>query len=195
MKRKKWMAAVGSSILLLFITACGGTATVEQAQREYKAADEQGLPQPAEESEVLQAESAQDTQERGAEQSLEQEETMTKLQVTLGGTQYTAVLYDNETTRALLEMLPMTISMSELNGNEKYCYLSEKLPTNSGTPNGIHAGDLMLYGPDCLVLFYDSLATRYRYTPLGHVEKPDGISGVLGDGDVEVTFEKCEEEL
>ena len=46
--------------------------------------------------------------------------------------------------------------MSELNGNEKYFYLESALPTVSEQVEEIHAGDLMLYGDDCLVLFYQS---------------------------------------
>lgn len=36
--------------------------------------------------------------------------------------------------------------MSDLNGNEKYYYLDENLPTNSENIGHINAGDIMLYG-------------------------------------------------
>ena len=38
----------------------------------------------------------------------------------------TASLRDNPTTRALLERLPMTVTMGELNGNEKYFFQGGK---------------------------------------------------------------------
>ncbi len=41
---------------------------------------------------------------------------------------FDVILEDNETTRVLIHKLPMAINMSELNGNEKYCYLSDRLP-------------------------------------------------------------------
>ncbi len=78
--------------------------------------------------------------------------------------------------------------MSELNGNEKYYYLSGSLPANSGRLPGIHTGDLMLYGDNCLVLFYESFSTSYSYTTIGYVENPDGLAAVLGSGDVQITF-------
>ena len=89
---------------------------------------------------------------------------------------------------ALKEKMPLTLSMSELNGNEKYNYLPFSLPTNSSNPGQIHAGDLMLYGSDCLVLFYESFATSYRYTPIGRVNDPSGLADAVGGGGVQVTF-------
>lgn len=59
-------------------------------------------------------------------------------------------------------------NMLELNGNEKYAYIEKTLPTNSNNPKHILAGDIMLYGSDCLVIFYKSLKTNYNYTKIGH---------------------------
>lgn len=114
---------------------------------------------------------------------------MPQLKIEVGGQVFTATLLDNPTTRALLDRLPMTISMSELNGNEKYYYLPESLPTNSQRPGNIHAGDLMLYGSDCLVLFYESFSSGYSYTRLGTVDDPNGLAAALGSGSVKVIFQ------
>lgn len=62
------------------------------------------------------------------------EGVMPQLKIEAGGQVFNATLLDNPTTRALLERLPMTISMGELNGNEKYYYLPDSLPTNSQKP-------------------------------------------------------------
>lgn len=50
---------------------------------------------------------------------LEEEVQMEKMQIVIGQKTYSVSLYDNETTKSLKEMLPMTVSMEELNGNEK----------------------------------------------------------------------------
>lgn len=114
---------------------------------------------------------------------------MPQVKMEVGGQTFTVTLLDNPTTRALLERLPMTVSMAELNGNEKYYYLPESLPTNSQRPGNIHAGDLMLYGSDCLVLFYESFSSGYSYTRLGSVDDPSSLSAALGRGSVEVFFQ------
>lgn len=129
----------------------------------------------------------QENQEPGANR--EEDTAMPQLKIEAGGQTFTATLVDNPTTRTLLERLPMTISMGELNGNEKYYYLPESLPTNSQRPGNIHAGDLMLYGSDCLVLFYESFSSGYSYTRLGSVDDSSGLAAALGRGSVEVSFQ------
>lgn len=114
---------------------------------------------------------------------------MPQLKIEAGGQVFTATLLDNPTTRALLNRLPMTVSMGELNGNEKYCYMPDSLPTDSHRPGNIHAGDLMLYGSDCLVLFYESFSSGYSYTRLGSIDNPSGLAAALGRGSVDVTFQ------
>ena len=112
------------------------------------------------------------------------------IQIIVGDKSFSATLDDNAAAKALLDMLPMTLPISELNGNEKYYYLDSALPTDAGVPSGIQAGDLKLYGDNCLVLFYKSFSTVYSYTPLGHIDDPEGLAEALGSGSVSVTFEK-----
>ena len=119
-----------------------------------------------------------------------QEPVEMEIEIIAGGKTFTAALYDNDAAKALMEMLPMTLNMGELNGNEKYYYLDSDLPTASSRPSGIHTGDLMLYGRNCLVLFYQSFSTSYSYTPLGHIDDPNGLAAALGSGSTQVTFQK-----
>lgn len=114
---------------------------------------------------------------------------MIAITVKVGNASYPAHLYDNESSRALVSRFPMTISMGELNGNEKYYYLPQALPTNTEAIGNIHSGDLMLFGSDCLVLFYEDFRTSYRYTKLGYLENPSGLAAALGRGSVNVTLE------
>ena len=107
----------------------------------------------------------------------------------LKGHMYKVCLVKNDSTKALLSRLPMTIKMQELNGNEKYHYLSDSLPSKSSVPKKILAGDLMLYGDDCIVLFYKSFSSSYSYTPLGHADI-DNLSSIVGSGSVEVKLSR-----
>ena len=53
----------------------------------------------------------------------------------------------------------------------------------------IQVGDLMLYGSDCVVLFYETFQTSYSYTRLGSLDNPSELAASLGSGNVSVTFE------
>lgn len=108
--------------------------------------------------------------------------------VMINGQQFQADLYANPTVDALKAKLPMTISMDELHGNEKYVYLDESFPANAENIGKIEAGDIMLFGSDCLVVFYKSFDTSYTYTKIGHITDAKGLEEALGGGSVEITF-------
>ena len=83
-------------------------------------------------------------------------------------------------------LLPQEFSMNELNGNEKYIYLDTTLPTNPSNIKSINAGDVMLYGDNCLVIFYKSFETSYSYTKIGHIDNLED----LGQENITVIFKK-----
>ncbi|MBD2757376.1 cyclophilin-like fold protein [Spirosoma validum] len=117
-----------------------------------------------------------------------------RLRVRVGSNTFQATLLSNPTVTAFKARLPMTVSMSELNGNEKlYDFPTNSnagpLPTNSANPRTINTGDLMLYGSNTLVLFYKTFPTVYSYTKLGQIDNPAGLERALGSGSVTVTFE------
>ena len=98
-------------------------------------------------------------------------------------------LEDNETVQKFIELLPLTMDMQELNGNEKYYYMETSLPTNSEKVGYIDAGDIMLFGDNCLVLFYKSFSTPYSYTRIGHIENVENLETFVGYQNVTVTIE------
>ena len=111
------------------------------------------------------------------------------MQMKIGNKEYSVVLQDNNTTKALQEILPMTVKMSEFNGNEKYYHFRETLPSKPEHIGQIKTGDIMLFGDDCLVVFYKDFKTTYSYTRIGHVENAADLEQMLGRGSVTVTFE------
>ena len=58
-----------------------------------------------------------------------------------------------------------------------------------GDEAAIFAGDLMLWGNSCLVLFYETFSSPYSYTRIGKIDKPSGLSAAVGDRNITVTFE------
>lgn len=115
--------------------------------------------------------------------------TNNKIKITVNSKIFKALLLDTNSAKVFKEMLPLTINMSELNGNEKYYDLPNSIPTNASNPGTINNGDLMLYGSKTLVLFYKPFSTSYSYTKLGMVEDATGLTSALGSGNVTVTFE------
>jgi hypothetical protein len=112
-----------------------------------------------------------------------------KLKITIGGNLFTAMILNNATTAALKTKLPLTINMTDLNGNEKYYDLPYDLPKNASNPGTIQQGDLMLYGTNTLVLFYKTFSTTYKYSPIGRIENVTHLADALGSGTITVKFE------
>ncbi len=112
-----------------------------------------------------------------------------KMRVIVGGKTFPATLADNNTADEFMALLPLTIDMTELNGNEKYFYMDYNFTVDASVPDMIHAGDIMLYGRNCIVLFYKTFATSYSYTRIGAIDDPTGLAEALGTGPATVRFE------
>lgn len=119
------------------------------------------------------------------QQNNNEEKVVDEVYININGQKLKVNLENNSTVSALIKMLPLEFSMSDLNGNEKYTYLDELLPVNTYNPGRVEAGDVMLFGDDCLVIFYESFDTNYSYTKIGHIDNLPS----LGDGDVSVVFD------
>ena len=112
-----------------------------------------------------------------------------KMRIKIGTKTFPATLYDNATAAAFKSLLPMTVQMVDLNENEKYFDLPGNLPTNASNPGTIQSGDLMIYGPNTLVLFYKTFSTSYGYTRLGRIDDTKGLASAVGSGTLTVTYE------
>ena len=125
-------------------------------------------------------------QQESNNESNNSNEVIKSVKAIINRKEYIINLEDNETANSFANLLPQELNMSELNGNEKYINLDTTLPTNSSNPKRINAGDLMLYGNNCLVIFYKSFDTSYSYTRIGHIDDLPN----LGNGNITVKFEK-----
>ena len=108
--------------------------------------------------------------------------------MTVGTQRFAVTLEDNPTARAFVQLMPATFEMAELNGNEKHASLPRSLPTNAVRPGTIQTGDVMLYGNDTLVVFYQTFRSSYSYTRIGRVTESAGLAQALGPGNQRVAF-------
>lgn len=107
----------------------------------------------------------------------------------IDNTEYIITLEDNETVDALVNNMPLDLSMSNLNGNEFYSYLDFTLPTNSYDPGKINKGDIYLYGNNCLVIFYESFNTSYSYTKIGKLDNIEVLDNIKDKNNIIVSLE------
>lgn len=109
--------------------------------------------------------------------------------LTVGGATFSATMEQNSTAEAFRALLPLNLEMRELNGNEKYHNLLQSLPTNRKSVGTIHAGDIMLYNDNCVVVFYKTFETSYSYSPIGHITNAQGLQEALDSGSSNILFE------
>ena len=117
-------------------------------------------------------------------------ENMDKIKLKINNIEYEVILENNDTVKDLIKLLPLNINMNELNGNEKYYYLDSSIRSNPSKVGKINTGDIMLYGDDCIVIFYESFNTSYSYTRIGKVVNTENLKENLGSSSINVLFEK-----
>ena len=116
----------------------------------------------------------------------ENEIKVDEIKVTINNKVYKINLEKNKTVKEFINILPKELTMNDLNDNEKYANLGISLTTDSYYPKHIEKGDVMLFGDNCLVIFYKSFDTEYDYTKIGHIDNLDD----LGNGSIKAIFEK-----
>lgn len=115
---------------------------------------------------------------------------MNKIKITIGSQEFIATLADNATAQSFKEKLPLTLSMTELHGNEYYVYLDSGFKTTGYVPDTIKKGDIKVYGSDCLVFFYETFSNPgYSYSDIGAFENPDGLKDALKAGAKKITIQ------
>ena len=122
----------------------------------------------------------------------EEQTTMDKMYITIGGQTQSVTLVDNAATRALLEKLrqaTVTVTLNSSGGFEIWGALGFSLPTSNQQMTA-QPGDVILYNGSNICLFYGS--NSWSYTRLGKI---DGLSESelrtflkAGESNIEVTL-------
>ena len=194
MKRpKRLMALLLAAVLVLLIAVAALTTRAERGSIPYRFynTEEQEDSQPEDHSqnptpetpkpETPKPEEPKSENPQPEDPEPEPPEESAKMKVQIGNYTFTATLEDNDTAKALKDMLPITVSMHDNGGFEKVGTLPSSLPTSHTQITG-HEGDIILYLNDQLVLFYGS--NSWSYTRLGHIDDLTHWKEALGSGDI-----------
>lgn len=181
-KRKMMMKILSKVIFifgLLFMTACNNIASTDSNSNNDTTETQEEI-----------SEENNDTIET-QEETPKEDEDMIPINLTINSQIFPAVFYDNETTQAFIEKMPLTLNMNDLNNNEKYYNLPDNLPTqNTEQPDVINEGEIMVWRSNTIVVFYETFSNSFGgYTRLGYIENTDGLVEALGSQSVDVTFE------
>ena len=112
-----------------------------------------------------------------------------RVKITVGDTQLYATLENNATTKALVEQMPLTLSMQDLYDREMcYRFGANALPTDSLRSDGYAVGDIAYWPPrGSLVILYAQNGEQFERAHLGHIDS--GVELFENTGDIDVTFE------
>ncbi|WP_293730966.1 cyclophilin-like fold protein [uncultured Actinobacillus sp.] len=110
------------------------------------------------------------------------------MNITIGQSTFSTELADTKAAQELTALLPLTLEMQDHLSNEKFAELPKALSRNDQAVGRIEAGDIMLWGGNTLVVFYESFQSSYRYTKLGKIKNTAQLKKVVGAGKVTMTF-------
>ena len=111
-----------------------------------------------------------------------------EITLTINEKEFTAYLDNSSTSSSFEKLLPLTVKMMDLNSNEKYCTLDKDLQTKDVRFDTIEKGDILLFQSNCLVLFYKTFSSGYKYTRIGKIANVDGLQEAVGNSTIKVTF-------
>lgn len=189
--KRIYVLAATCILPLVLLSGCGNSQnrisseTIDSnpsAHTEKKPSSQQDL------SSVPPSDGVSETQSTETVTNVNEDDMEMKMGVQVGDYTFTASLEKNAAVDAFIEMLEsgsVTIEMSDYSGFEKVGSLGIDLPA-SNSQTTTHAGDIVLYQGNQIVIFYGS--NSWSYTRLGRIDDLTGWEEALGNGNVTVTF-------
>ena len=109
--------------------------------------------------------------------------------IRIGDKVFAATLSDNATAAAFKKLLPLSVTMTELNGNEKLFRLPDSYARSSvnalfHTDRRLDAVRFQHAGPVLQVV-----SNYVQLHEIGRIDDPAGLEAAVGSGSVAVTFE------
>jgi len=188
---KRIITFIMIGIIAASLCACGKSGRVSDTESNSQTLNETIIAN----DETTGNEMASGTSEENTTQASKKEESEVKeikIRITVGGTQLTATLENNATTRAIVAQMPMTLHMMDLYGREMcYRYGAYALPTDNMRDDNYAVGDIAYWAPGgSLVILYEQNGEEFSRQHLGHIDS--GVEVFKTTGDADVTFELME---
>ena len=115
-----------------------------------------------------------------------------KIRLTAGTQEFTATLYKNATTEALVKELPLTLPMMDLYGREMCYRFSEAFPTDDAKYQSYEVGEIIYWPPGhSFVIMYKQNGENFEMQKLGRIDS--GVDFFETSGDIDVKVELIEE--
>ena len=83
-----------------------------------------------------------------------------KINITVSGKTVTATVMDNPTAKDFVSLLPLTMSMKDLFGREKFGHLQKALSEKGPRKNTYEVGDIAYWSPALISLFTTTRIAR-----------------------------------
>ena len=207
--KKNFVKIVISIAIALMFTACGSNAGTgasetkaeDQAENPADIQEESQVDIQKESQAAVQEENGTEPQQVGeptkddSEAENEEEKgglTEMKMNVQVGEYNFTATLESNTAVKEFVDMMkeePVTINMDDYSGFEKVGSLGRSL-TTSNSQTTTHAGDIVLYSGNNIVMFYGS--NSWSYTRIGKIDDLTDWEKALGSGSITAVFTVAE---
>jgi hypothetical protein len=124
----------------------------------------------------------------------DQQVSTMKIRMDVNGTVITATLADNETARDFASLLPLTLTMNDLFGREKFAPLPRPISTAGPRSRTYEVGDVILWSPgtDVAIFYRHDGQTIPSPGSILLAKVDSGVEALNVPGSVRVTVELIE---
>lgn len=116
----------------------------------------------------------------------------TNIEIRFGDTRMGATVFDNPTAAEFLKMLPITIQMSDIPGQEYAGRLPQPVSTGGPAKTSHTTGDIAYWSPGNSLVFFYETNPDFGYTihPIGKFDSDTSVFKELGGRPIKVTINK-----
>lgn len=113
------------------------------------------------------------------------------MKIVINQTKLNIKLENSATVKALLDILPTTMTLNDFKEFKKCGYLNTNIRRDCALEESfIKAGSIMLFGGDCLAFFYKDSPTTYSYIRIGEIVEKDQLDKLASGKQITIKLVK-----